>query len=30
MEMSLPASATNSVQGDDVTYDWRFDLAQVV
>jgi hypothetical protein len=30
MEMSLPASATNASQGDDVTFDWRFDLAQVI
>lgn len=29
MEMSLPSSATNATQGDDVTFDWRFDLTQV-
>lgn len=29
MEMSLPAGATDIVQGDDVTFDWRFDLNQV-
>lgn len=27
-EMSLPSSATNAVQGDDVAYDYRFDLVQ--
>lgn len=29
MEAKLPVSATNASQGDEVTYDWRFDLTQV-
>ena len=29
MEAGLPLSATNASQGDEVTYDWRFDLTQV-
>lgn len=28
VEMSLPATATNAVQGDDVAFDYRFDLVQ--
>lgn len=28
MEMSLPTSATDATQGDDVGFDWRFDLTQ--
>ena len=28
MEMSLPVGATNATQGDDVSWDWRFDLIQ--
>lgn len=28
MEMSMPTSADNSAQGDDVSFDWRFDLTQ--
>ena len=30
MEMSLLDSATNRTQGDDVSFDWRFDLEQVL
>ena len=26
--MSLPATADNSVQGDDASFDWQFDLEQ--
>ncbi len=29
MEMSLPSSASNASQGDQVAWDWRFDLTQV-
>lgn len=29
MEMSLPSSATNATQGDDASFDWRFDLTQL-
>jgi predicted ribosomally synthesized peptide with SipW-like signal peptide len=29
IEMSLPTTATNAVQGDDVSFDYRFDLVQV-
>jgi hypothetical protein len=29
MEMSLPTTADNKSQGDDATFDWRFDLNQV-
>jgi hypothetical protein len=29
MEMSLPSSATNASQGDEASFDWRFDLVQV-
>ena len=28
MEMSLPSSATNATQGDEVSWDWQFDLTQ--
>ena len=28
VEMSLPSSATNAVQGDDVSWNWQFDLNQ--
>ena len=28
MEMSLPSTATNATQGDEATFDWRFDLVQ--
>ena len=30
IEMSLPEAADNAVQGDEVTFDWRFDLAQAL
>lgn len=29
MEMSLPMTATNASQGDEATFEWRFDLVQV-